>query len=466
MHRYGPLALVVLVYLIIGSLFAIYTPDWQAPDEPAHFNYIRQLATGKLPIIEPGDYNQEYQSLVISSKFDPQYPVESFEYEDYQPPLYYLLQSPVFLLTGGLLRPMRLFSVLLGAGVIILTYLITSRIFSGKAWLALTAAVFVAFLPQHVAMLAAVNNDSLAELIIAGILLVLILLVGGMSGETAIELQTTSQTLASTNQGLLILKLVFLGVLLGLGFLTKVTVYIMVPIVGLVLIWLFWGRWRDLMKALLIVFGIAGLMGLVWWTRNLIVYGGLDILGTGAHNAIVVGQPRTAEWIADRGLFGTFQAFTQTTFQSFWGQFGWMGVVMPIWIYRPLLLFSLVTGVGLAWAALHEGSRWVSVNRSGEFVVRRPSTIVFMVLLGTLAISLLLYVGYNLTFVQHQGRYLFPALVPISIGFAIAWSMLLRPIARRWSGLMYLFPLSLAVGLVLLDLLALFWFIVPALEVK
>jgi hypothetical protein len=28
---------------------------------------------------------------------------------------------------------------------------------------------------------------------------------------------------------------------------------------------------------------------------------------------------------------------------------------------------------------------------------------------------------YNLTFVQHQGRYLFPALIPIGLAFAIGW---------------------------------------------
>ncbi|MDI6834774.1 MAG: MarR family winged helix-turn-helix transcriptional regulator, partial [Rhizobiaceae bacterium] len=32
------------VYLALASLYAIRTPAWQAPDEPAHYNYIRQIA--------------------------------------------------------------------------------------------------------------------------------------------------------------------------------------------------------------------------------------------------------------------------------------------------------------------------------------------------------------------------------------------------------------------------------------
>jgi len=37
-------ALILLGYLVAGALYAIYTPPWQAPDEPAHFNYLRQVA--------------------------------------------------------------------------------------------------------------------------------------------------------------------------------------------------------------------------------------------------------------------------------------------------------------------------------------------------------------------------------------------------------------------------------------
>ena len=71
MRRFAPLVVLLLVYLVVGGLYAVNTPDWQAPDEPAHYNYVRQLAGGKWPVIEPGDYDQAYQSEVISSRFDP-----------------------------------------------------------------------------------------------------------------------------------------------------------------------------------------------------------------------------------------------------------------------------------------------------------------------------------------------------------------------------------------------------------
>ena len=120
MRRYLPIALIILMYLVVGSLYAVLTPDWQAPDEPAHYNVIRQLAEGTFPVIEPADYNQDFQGEAISSGFDPTYDVPDryFSYEDWQPPLYYLLLVPVYKLFGGALEPLRLASLLMGAGVI------------------------------------------------------------------------------------------------------------------------------------------------------------------------------------------------------------------------------------------------------------------------------------------------------------------------------------------------------------
>jgi hypothetical protein len=36
-------------------------------------------------------------------------------------------------------------------------------------------------------------------------------------------------------------------------------------------------------------------------------------------------------------------------------------------------------------------------------------------------LTVLAYIWYNLSFLQHQGRYLFTALIPFSIAFAVGW---------------------------------------------
>ena len=219
--EYLGLGLLLLAYLALGVLFALRTPAWQAPDEPAHYNYVRQLAGGELPVIEPGDWDQSYLSEIVGSEFDPAYSIAEITYEDWQPPLYYLAQLAVYRISAGSLTAMRLLSVAFGAGVVALAYVIGRVVFDGNIPRALGVAAFVAFVPQHLAMLSSVNNDSLAELIIAAILALLVLPWPDRSPAK---------------------RLLALGLLLGLGFLTKATVYLMAPVVGLFLLARYWPR--------------------------------------------------------------------------------------------------------------------------------------------------------------------------------------------------------------------------------
>jgi 4-amino-4-deoxy-L-arabinose transferase-like glycosyltransferase len=385
--------------------------------------------------MEPGDYDQAYQNEVVGSRFDPTYSVESFEYEDYQPPLYYLLATPAYVVSAGALEAVRLVSVLLGAVVVSCAYVIGIQLYPTRRWFALTVATFVAFLPQHMAMLAAANNDSLSEALIALMLVVLVTSFAGAASALSRR------------------KLLLLGLLLGLGFLTKVTVYLMAPVIGVALLLHYWRRWPELVRAGLTAFVPAFLIGLLWWGRNVVVYPGLDFLGKQAHDSIVIGQPKTAQWIAEFGLGFTGELFVRTSFQSFWGQFGWMGVPMPTWVYRALLLFTVLTAIGLLAALFRP-------NLTPQPPIFRP---IWLTLLTLLCLNLLLYLVYNITYVQHQSRYLFASLIPISVGVTWAWSALFAPLRRRYPTAAYGLPLLFGIGFAGLCLLALFRFIVPAL---
>jgi 4-amino-4-deoxy-L-arabinose transferase-like glycosyltransferase len=283
------------------------------------------------------------------------------------------------------------------------------------------------------AMVTSANNDALAELLIAAVLYVLVVI-----GQ--------SETLRARDY-------LLLGILLGLGYLTKGTVYPISAVVVLVLIWHFWQEWQQLIKAGLLVFIPAILLGSLWWIRNIAVYGGLDILGKAAHDSVVVGQPRTAEWVAQYGLLDTLGRFVQTTFNSFWGQFGWMTVPMtyPSWLYPLLWLFTGFALAGLIVAAFN-GRRSLPRHKLSILILLT----LFMLTLGV-------HVGYNLTFVQHQGRYLFPALIPIALGLAVGLGLWFRPLHNRWPHIVFAIPAGLAVALIALDLYALFKVIIPAL---
>ncbi|MDP7260330.1 MAG: hypothetical protein QF376_05565, partial [Anaerolineales bacterium] len=121
---------IMLAYMTIGALYAVNTPAWQAPDEPAHYNYIRGLAeTGRLPVLQRGDYDQAYLSQLTARGFPAGMAVDALRYEGHQPPLYYLLATPLFMATGGSLLALRLFSLALGGAALFFAGLCVQALF-------------------------------------------------------------------------------------------------------------------------------------------------------------------------------------------------------------------------------------------------------------------------------------------------------------------------------------------------
>ncbi len=409
--RLWPAAAILAVFVIVGTLYAVYTPAWQAPDEPAHYNYIRALAEGRgFPVMAPGDYDQVYLSRLTAEGFPPALSVATLEYEDHQPPLYYLLATPVYWLSGGSVVALRLFSLLLGGVGVVMVMAILREFWPERPGLAWLGGGIVAFIPQFTAMMAAINNDALT---LALLWLWLWLALRYLRGQTAAWM---------------------LGGVLGLLLLTKSTGYgaIVLAVLAIALRGRRTGqslRWSA--REVLVVLGPALILGALWWVRNIAVYDWPDVMGLIRHDNVVVGQPRTADWIARDGLFPFLGGALRTTFRSFWGQFGWMGVVLDGRIYLGLAIFTVIGVWGAAW-------RLATGLRAGLEARQRDG----LLLLGTSAlITLGLFAGYNLTFVQHQGRYLFPAL-PL-VGLAAA------------AGLDRLLDRKLAVSTALLMLLAL-----------
>ncbi|MCS7220481.1 MAG: glycosyltransferase family 39 protein [Anaerolineae bacterium] len=433
------LGLILVGYVVIASLYAVFTPAWQAPDEPAHYNYIRDLAEkGQLPILQPGDYNQGYLEEIKARRFPADMSVDPIRYESHQPPLYYVLAVPVYRLADGRLIALRLFSVALGVGLLWTIYRLLRIALPGREGLALGGTAFAAFLPQHIAMSAAVNNDILGEWILAGC--------------AALSLAYLRSKGDWRRDRWLLLGL---ALLTGLGFLTKTTAYLAWPLVFLAILWRGASDGRDWARRLALGLGPGILLGLPWWVRNWLVYGPGDILGLRQHNLVVVGQPRTSEWLAQMGSVELLRQAGVTTFRSFWGQFGWMGVLMDSRIYLALAILSAVIAVGClvaVWEVLQPGRRpgphvrprAIESLERGEQHHSDESSPATMINEGSaqrqviawmlvwLLLTIGAYVWYNLTFVQHQGRYLFPALPVWGLCFAVGLDRVLQPRLSQW----------------------------------
>ncbi|MHB9034939.1 MAG: glycosyltransferase family 39 protein [Anaerolineae bacterium] len=401
--------LVMVVYVVLGSLYAVKTPLWQVPDEPAHYNYIRYIAeNGALPVLVQGDFPAEWLSVLKMFKFEGM-SIDRVKYESHQPPLYYLVATPVYLLASSLKLQipliLRFFSLLIGAFALWFGYRIVRIIFPEEPALALGTGAFLATLPMHLTMAMGINNDVLVELILALVVGLIVL---------------SKITSWSWKRALL------LGVLLGLALLTKLQAYVAVLIVLAALVWDVittpnkrpGSFWRNTLGLAGIIFGTAFIIVLPWLIRNAQLYGLNDLLAQRRQAQVAAGQLATSTYIHQIGLKAYLVAFAQTTFQSFWGQFGWMGVVLHPRFYYAAGFLSGLSLVGFIVLFI----RKLKTRPNLDTLLFRG---LFILLVWGIS-TLLGYLWYNTQFVQFQGRYLFPAIVPLGLAFTLGFRELFR----------------------------------------
>lgn len=448
------LAIILFFQLVFGILYAVRTPHWQAPDEPAHYNYIRVLAeTGTFPVLQQGDYDQAYLEKIKSEKFPPNLSVDSIRYEAHQPPLYYLLATPVYLMARGLgldvVTALRLLNVAFALVLSIIAFRLLRYVFPAQPLLRLVGVGIIATLPMHIAMSAAINNDALAEVIVGVILLISLLRLNGRMTRTRFFIVG--------------------GLAYGTALLTKTTIYSSVVLLvaaelgyqqifqtrqgaGVTRFGTLKPRLPAILsagKTLLPLLAISLALSILWFGRNAQVYGVTDLFGWARHDAVVAGQPTTAGWIADNGLKNTVIDLFAISFKSFWAQFGWMGVLVSDRIYVFLFVLTAAATLGALGFIVRLWRAPSSFNSETRWT---------WLLLG---IQLLLAVAadayYNLKFFQPQGRYLFPALIPIAAFWGGGlYELFNERYARFLFALLYLIML-------VLDYICLSWFIVPQL---
>jgi hypothetical protein len=315
---------------------------------------------------------------------------------------------------------------MLGAGLLMVAFGTVRATFPKRPALGLMTAAFIAFIPQHVTMSAGVNNDTLAELIVGATLWALVVYVdsGLMIRPHAPEAQPLQQELpVALRRGEQ--RPWHVGLLLAAALLTKTTAYVVLG-VAVAAVAIRWRRerrtwvWATHQLGWMLI--PALLLSAPWFIRNGLTYGWSDPLGLARHETIVAGQPRSSEWLATYGWQGLLSRMAQTTFQSFWGQFGWMAVPLPGRIYQILLVLSALLSAGfIVWL--------IGQRRSRPASSPVPQSTSLLVLSASLSCAAFLW--YNLTFVQHQGRYLFPALIPIGTAAALGLDTLAELLLKQ-----------------------------------
>ena len=384
------LVLILIVFTTTATAYSFVVPVFEAPDENDHLariNYYYSNHTlgdanlGWLPIgIEPPLYHAALAALLYLTGlgsvnlqlkwhgYQPQ-SVAVFDHSSADRDLH---SPPVFAF-----HLLRLVSVCMGAGTVVAAYLTARVFFKKRSNLALLAAAVTAFIPQFTFIASAVNYDSMVSLF------------------STLMLYYLAKELTSANfvkKGSL-----SCGVMGGAAMLTKFTGGFVMPVAALGLL----GKrliiktrdGRELAANSGILFGTIMLLSGWFYVRNFLLYGA----------AVVQPATSSAEHQALLISYFTGGSFFRVLFASFWFYFGWMSIQAPLWVYVCLALFSGLAIAGLAFSI-------------AESYVKNKTH--FLVQIMFLAAGLMVFAGvvyFNLHYLQPQGRYLFPAIAPISI---------------------------------------------------
>ncbi|MDM8519916.1 glycosyltransferase family 39 protein [Anaerolineales bacterium HSG6] len=459
---------ILLLYLCLGLLYDHDVPLFEKPDELKHFAVAQHLHTERqLPYVEAGvyrPYDQEgtqpplYHALVAlsSSWLDLSHFIEPTRNPHYVDERSFIwrqrgnnnlyLHAPAEYWSGDSViwagRIGRWLSLLMGLITIILTYAIAGLTFSRKrAMPALLSTGFVAFLPQFLHLSTAITNDSLSTTLAAAILFYWALIM---------------------QKGLSNRYLVSLGLLLGLGGLTKLSLLYMMPLSGLVVAWRIFvmphitptikatsplsEQVKQLIWAGLILMGISFLIAGGWYARNGWVYG--DITALNAHLLYRGGALDPTPTLGE-----LWQTELTGLELSFWAAFGAGQILLEPRLYELLrgLKYLIFAGlsIGLIRMILY-GWRNHSLTMSQQLILLH----IFWIL--TIVSALFRWMQIT---PASWGRLLFPALPAIAIISVWSLSQFRRQVEPS---LQYVMPAIMVVILFGLACVAPFLYLRPA----
>jgi hypothetical protein len=461
--RFHPQAgLILLAFIGLALSYGLVTPPLEAGDESRHYAVVKYLVeTGRLPV----QNRPETAGLQ-----------HHWSHEGNQPPLYYALAAGLtgWIETGawdevfwynphtsigdplrqdnkniilhrpdeGWFRPpqvlavrlIRLLSIGLASGTVLAAYGITLILFKGNRWPAAGAMALTAFNPMFLFISASINNDNAVILFISLALWLMVKMIDRQ--QKGIPLPRFFP--------------LWLGLLIGLGALSKLYAVGLLPLAGLLFIWLASQKSATATARVAItrVLAWSATLALVFlavagwfYLRNALLYQG-DFLALEVMRE-TAGQRRTAASLAT--LRAEFEGFRI----AYWALFGGVNILADPWIYTLLDYLSLIALLGLIVLIIR-------LMISSTFRPNQLSRPIFFLLLGWTLIMLAGFIAWNLTQPAGQGRLMYPAIAAISalVMVGLTWWL---PAGRR-----KMVALGVGVGLFLFAALAPWLYIAPA----
>ncbi|HEY7033858.1 MAG TPA: hypothetical protein VH482_21150 [Thermomicrobiales bacterium] len=448
----------VFVYLAKQAINVFVFPPFSGHDEVAHYAYLRTVATEhRVPVLPdfkkwiasgdtanqpPGDFIPDdlykyclfvlgWQGTNVCELNNPSYLADpphvrnysqgvgpqlvGYQYDANHPPLYYILNAPLYWLTergspASQLYVLRAAAIPLGLMTVVLAYLMVRALFPGDAFLSITVPAFVAFQPQISYEAAMVNNDILCIALYSWVLYLLIV---------GIRDRFPTRTCVLT------------GFAFGLALLAKGTSMTAAPLIAVaIVLGVGLRNVRGWVGKGALTAGIAAALAWPWYLFLYHTYG----------NFSAFDQISALQWFNYWSTTGrkypSFldlfwdKPFAVMRWKETWGYFGWRRLPLDdglLWAIAVPCIAGLVGLLAYAVTAGGVGRRWVAADR-----VMRPSrwqVYGLLLLLLTVVVSYLAIIQFGLRFALTQARYYFPAINAVAVLLMLGLRTL---IPHRW----------------------------------
>ncbi|WP_420628364.1 ArnT family glycosyltransferase [Candidatus Leptofilum sp.] len=420
-----PIAWILLAFVTLSFASSAINPLFESTDELRHYRFVQYIIQQKsLPVqgevgcSAQGHHPPLFYALGAAATFwidtgrpvcsqleeNPFWQYRYWEVGDDNKNLYLHTAAEAFPWSGEALAAhiVRGLNVLIGAGVVYLTWLLGRTLWPKRPSLAIGASAFVAFNPMFVYMAGSINNDVIAALSGTAVLLAGVKLV-------------QSETGLSRRWG------IWLGVLFGVALLSKFNLAAVALLIETAVTYTAWRKkqWRLWWEVNLLIAGFTLLLAGWWFVRNQILYGE----PTGFQRLTELWGVRNP---AESWGVAIFEL--PYTWTSLWGRFGYGQVPLPDGIYIGL---RWLVGIGLLGLVL----RLLPVSWLRERLTPSPSRergqrllpltggglglgSAFPLLLLTLNVALFFAVVFNYLLVSPagaMGRFFFPALPALAL---------------------------------------------------
>jgi 4-amino-4-deoxy-L-arabinose transferase-like glycosyltransferase len=444
---------ILAAFLILGLAYSVINPLYEATDELRHYRFVRVIATtARLPVQgqEPCRSQSHHPPLFyamgaattfwIDTDSDvclnlPENPFWNYRYWEVgvdNKNQYLHGAEEAFPWYGDALAAhlVRGLNVIIGLGVVWLTWAIARTVWPRRKGMALGAVALVAFNPMFLYMAGSINNDVIAA----------------FSGAAVIY---GCVCLLRFDEGLTWRWGLILGGLYGLALMSKFNLAAVLLIIEATLLWMAWKRrqWRQwlVVNGLLVV--VAGAVAGWWFIRNLSLYGE----PTGFVEVTELWGVRDP-----RESFGLAVSELPYAWTTLWGRFGFGQIPLPEIIYDGLLW---LTTAGLVGAVV---GFWRSKEKR------------FLIFLLALNVVLFLAVLFNYMLVSPagpNGRFFFPGLATLAVLIAFGLGQLKEivsaSIGQKFDGparqnMKWVWPTAFCGAMLGLAAVALFGYLGPA----